>query len=146
MTLTVSFILHLALESWVLEGWGRKGATPLPPPLTPSLTAMTFQIAAQELSDNRVITLSLAGRKLDKKVRQAGRGFHEPLCFPSPGPWGLASLATPFSFPMGVRLSTEPHTSDFLPLWGESVLPLKGKQDCDWKPSYGPVLSHRAPL
>lgn len=27
------------------------------------------QIAAQELSDNRVITLSLAGRKLDKKVR-----------------------------------------------------------------------------
>lgn len=32
----------------------------------------TLQIAAQELSDNRVITLSLAGRKLDKKVRQAG--------------------------------------------------------------------------
>jgi len=27
-----------------------------------------FQIAAQELSDNRVITLSMAGRKLDKKV------------------------------------------------------------------------------
>lgn len=29
---------------------------------------LLFQIAAQELSDNRVITLSMAGRKLDKKV------------------------------------------------------------------------------
>lgn len=95
---------------------------------------MTFQIAAQELSDNRVITLSLAGRKLDKKVSQAGRGFHEQLCFLSPGPWDLASLATPFSFPMGVRLSTEPHKSDFLPLWGESVLPLKGKQTVTGNP------------
>lgn len=30
--------------------------------------SLVFQIAAQELSDNRVITLSMAGRKLDKKV------------------------------------------------------------------------------
>ena len=44
-------------------------------------------IAAQELSDNRVITLSLAGRKLDKKVRQAGEGVlhQEAPTLPSSG-------------------------------------------------------------
>lgn len=93
-----------------------KGRSRPPSPIpTPSLTATTFQIAAQELSDNRVITLSLAGRKLDKKVSQAGReGFREQQCFPGPGPWGLASLTPPFSFPMEVRLSTEPLKSDLL--------------------------------
>lgn len=36
--------------------------------------SLVFQIAAQELSDNRVITLSMAGRKLDKKVSGVGSG------------------------------------------------------------------------
>lgn len=36
--------------------------------------SLVFQIAAQELSDNRVITLSMAGRKLDKKVSGAVSG------------------------------------------------------------------------
>lgn len=36
---------------------------------------LALQIAAQELSDNQIITLSLAGRKLDKKVRWAEEGF-----------------------------------------------------------------------
>lgn len=59
-------VLHLTLQRWVLAGCRRGEADP-------TLTAPTFQITAQELSDNRVITLSLAGRKLDKKVSQAGR-------------------------------------------------------------------------
>lgn len=37
--------------------------------------SLALQIAAQELSDNRVITLSLAGRRLDKKVRRAEEGL-----------------------------------------------------------------------
>lgn len=61
--------------------------------LTPQIP-LASQIAAQELSDNRVITLSLAGRKLDKKVRRAKEGVLL---------WGAVSLpqaciAQPFSF------------------------------------------------
>lgn len=63
---------------------GRRPGEAEEPVLTPHIP-LASQIAAQELSDNRVITLSLAGRKLDKKVRQPEEGgvsFGEQ--YPSP--------------------------------------------------------------
>lgn len=90
------FSLHLALESWVLAGWVRERAG------TPTLTAPTFQIAAQELSDNRVITLSLAGRKLDKKVSQSGRvSTNHSDVFSGPGCRSSPLWLQHFHFPQG---------------------------------------------
>lgn len=99
------------------------------------LTAPTFQITAQELSDNRVITLSLAGRKLDKKVSQSERA---PInnSKPSPAQGARVCFFWPhhFHFPWrGSRLSTEPLKSGLLPLW-ESALPLRGRQTMTRKP------------
>lgn len=73
---------------------GARGAGP-----TPHIP-VALQIAAQELSDNQVITLSLAGRKLDKKVRQARRGFciREQYPSPSPGVCGLILVLLAITF------------------------------------------------
>lgn len=86
----------LTLSGRMLEGREGGGQMGGPDPHIP----LASQIAAQELSDNQVITLSLAGRKLDKKVRQSRRGFsiREQYPSPSPGSWGLVLLLLAITF------------------------------------------------
>lgn len=86
---------HAPPQEWRIDSWGTQ--CPRQEAAESQVLTLPFplasQIAAQELSDNRVITLSLAGRKLDKKVRRA---FGEPYPSLSPGWHGpaLQLLAT----------------------------------------------------
>ena len=82
---------------------GVSGQTPTPD------VPLALQIAAQELSDNRVITLSLVGRKLDKKVRQAGEGALHQGAAALPQPWGC--VAWDFWPPPSLPLQGQVHST-----------------------------------